>query len=447
MRRSTLCFFALLILLTAASLQAQSVVMISIDGMRPDYITDPKACNAEFPTLRSFLTHGTFAEGVVGVLPTVTYPSHTTLITGVEPARHGIVSNATFDPEGRNQGGWYWYAEDIKADTLWDAAARKGLVTASIGWPVTVGERNIRYNIPEYWRAWSDEDRKLVRALSTPEFYDALESKFRSIPVTNGSSVASDAALTDAAIWAITVKHAHLVTLHLASLDHEEHGHGPFSTEACRTLVELDKQVGKLEQAALANDPATVIAVVSDHGFSRTDHKVNLNAALVRAGLITMGGTNPAGIAAWKAITFGGGGSTAIVLHDPADKATEEAVRTLLQTLAADPANGIGAVLEKADIEKLGGAPTASFFVDFRLGYQMGWASKGDLVTPAPNTGSHGYLPTHPELRASFFIRGRGIAVGRDLGVIDMRQIAPTLAHLLGIKLKDAQQPPLKISY
>ncbi len=447
MRRSIISFLAGMILFTAASLQAQSVVMISIDGMRPDYITNPKACGAEFPVLRSFLSQGSYAEGVVGVLPTVTYPSHTTLITGVEPARHGIVSNATFDPENHNQGGWYWYAEDIKADTLWDAAARKGLVTASIGWPVTVGQRNIRYNIPEYWRAWTNEDRKLVRALSTPDFYDALETKFRSIPVTNGSSAASDAAMTEAAIWAISVKHARLVTLHLASLDHEEHGHSPFSAEACQTLVELDKQVGKVEQAALASDPAAVIAVVSDHGFSRTDHKVNMNAALVKAGLITMGGSSPSGVAAWKAASFGGGGSTAIVLHDPSDKTTEDAVRTLLHTLAADPANGIGAVLEKSEIEKLGGFPTASFFVDFNLDYQMGWASQGDLVTSAPNTGSHGYLPTHPEMRASFFIRGRGIAAGRDLGVIDMRQIAPTIAQLLGVKLKEAQQPPLKLNH
>ena len=67
---------------------------------------------------------GSYASGVVGNLPTVTYPSHVTLLTGVAPARHGIVNNTTFDPQQNNQGGWYWYASDITAPTLWDAAAK-----------------------------------------------------------------------------------------------------------------------------------------------------------------------------------------------------------------------------------------------------------------------------------------------------------------------------------
>ncbi len=76
------------------------------------------------PNLRAFMADGAYAQGVRGVLPTLTYPSHTTLLTGASPAKHGIVDNTTFDPLLRNQRGWYWYAEDIKVPTLWDAAAR-----------------------------------------------------------------------------------------------------------------------------------------------------------------------------------------------------------------------------------------------------------------------------------------------------------------------------------
>ncbi len=432
-----------LVLLAATSLVAQApVVMVSIDGMRPDYITNPKTCGIEFPTLRAFLTEGSYAEGAVGVLPTVTYPSHTTLVTGVEPARHGILSNATFDPENRNLGGWYWYGEDIKADTLWDAAARNGLVAASLGWPVTVGKRNIRYNIPEYWRARNDEDNKLLRALSTPEIYDAMVPFYGAARANHSPVLSVDIALTGAAIWAIQHQ-AKLVTLHLPALDHEEHEHGPFSSEACNALAEMDRQVARLEKAAFDVDPNAVVAVVSDHGFSRTNHKLNLGLALIRAGLITPGGAT--GVAEWKAAVFPAGGLAAIVLHDPSDKATTEAVRALLHNLAADPANGIAAVLEKPEIEKLGGFPNASFVVDLNLDYQLGYAWEGALVTPAANTGSHGYLPTHPEMRSSFFIRGRCIAAGRNLGVIDIRQIAPTVAQLLGVKLKDAQLSPLNL--
>jgi predicted AlkP superfamily pyrophosphatase or phosphodiesterase len=433
----------LLFLLSAAMAFAQSpVVLISIDGMRPDYITNPKACTSAFPVLRHFLTEGTYADGVTGVLPTITYPSHTTLITGVEPARHGIWGNSTFDPESTNQSGWYWYAEDIKADTLWDAAARKGLITASVGWPVSVGQRNIRYNIPEYWRARNAEDRKLLRALSTPELYDATEKRLHTISESGDAALDPDAAYVQAAIYAIAHEHARLVTLHLITLDKAEHEHAPFSPQACQILSELDKQVGLVEQAAVAANPDAVVAVVSDHGFARTDYRVNLMVPFIKAGLIKLG--LHAGDE-WKAAFFPAGGSVAVVLHDSNDKATEEAVRTLLHQLADNPANGIGAILEKPEITKLGGFPNSAFVVDLQIGYQLGYASQGELITPAPSTGSHGYLPSHPEMRASFFLRGNGIAAGRDLGVVDMRQIAPTLAEILGVTLKDARQPPLNV--
>src|ERR1700688_986815 len=95
------------------------LVMISVDGMRPDYITEADAHGAKVPNLRRFLKEGAYAEGGVGVVPTVTYPSHTTLVTGVWASKHGILANATFDPLRQNQDGWYWYTEDTHVPTLW----------------------------------------------------------------------------------------------------------------------------------------------------------------------------------------------------------------------------------------------------------------------------------------------------------------------------------------
>src|SRR5262249_11813026 len=99
--------------------------------------------------------------------PSVTYPAHTTLVTGVSPARHGIVNNVVFDPFERNEGGWYWYAADLRVSTLWDVAADAGIDVANATWPVTVGAR-IRYNLPQFWRAKNEEDEKLLSQISTP---------------------------------------------------------------------------------------------------------------------------------------------------------------------------------------------------------------------------------------------------------------------------------------
>ncbi len=87
---------------------------------------------------------------------------------------------------------------------------------------------------------------------------------------------------------------------------------------------------------------------------------------------------------------------------------------------------------------KRGGFPEASFLVDFKDGYDPGGAFAGAVVEDAPSTGMHGYLPSRPAMRSAFLIQGEDIAQGRDLGVIDMRQIAPTLAGLLKIDLPTA---------
>src|ERR1700738_859817 len=98
-------FFAAVPAIAQGQQQTPLLVMISVDGMRPDYITGADAHGAKVPNLRRFPKEGAYAEGVVGIVPTVTYPSHTTLVTGVWPAKHGIFANTTFDPLQQNQTG------------------------------------------------------------------------------------------------------------------------------------------------------------------------------------------------------------------------------------------------------------------------------------------------------------------------------------------------------
>src|SRR6266480_5516283 len=91
----------------AQNLPPIPLVLISIDGMKPDYVLDADKHGLRIPNLRRFPAEGTYASGVAGVLPTVTYPSHTTMVTGVSPTRHGIIANTSFDPFGKNLEGWF----------------------------------------------------------------------------------------------------------------------------------------------------------------------------------------------------------------------------------------------------------------------------------------------------------------------------------------------------
>ncbi len=133
------------------------------------------------------------------------------------------------------------------------------------------------------------------------------------------------------------------------------------------------------------------------------------------------------------------------MLKDPADTASKARIAEILHRLAADPANGIDRVVEGADVAALGGYPGASFVIGMKLGFAIGGAYDAPLLVAHEQTGTHGYLPDIPECYASFLIAGKGIAAGRNLGVIDMRRIAPTLAQALGVRLKDADQPPLPV--
>ena len=137
------------------------VILISIDGLMPSAYTDP-ALAPYTPNLRALAR-----DGVVGVLPTVTYPSHTTLITGVEPARHGIYDNQIFDPEGRSNGAWYWYADAIQVPTLPMAARARGLRAGAVTWPVTIG-MDLDYLAPEYIGSKHDESVSMLKVLSRP---------------------------------------------------------------------------------------------------------------------------------------------------------------------------------------------------------------------------------------------------------------------------------------
>ena len=414
--------------------------------MHPNYVLKADEYGLRIPNLRRFLSEGVHAAGVRGVLPTVTYPSHTTILTGVWPAKHGIYANETWDPLRKNQGGWYWYAEDIRVPTLWQAAARAGYTVGSISWPVSVGAPGIAYNIPEYWRAQTNDDLKLLRVISTPGLLQELQKTAGDYAVSLDAAEAGDRDRTRYAIALIRQKGVRLLTLHLAALDHVEHSDGPFSARARQALEEIDAMVGQVAAAMREADPRAAICIVSDHGFGAAEHRLNLDVAFVQAGLITL---DPKAriptIADWKAQPWIQSGSAAIILKNPNDASTHARVDELLHRLAGDPNNGIDRILDRKAVADLGGAPNAAFWVDMKTNFLIGSALAGPLVEPIALHGAHGYAPTHPELSASFLLAAPDARHGYNLGLIDMRSIAPTVASVLGIPFPSADLEALPV--
>ena len=424
--------------------RAPLVLLISVDGMKPEAVIDAPSHGLKVPNLRAFMADGVYAGGVRGVLPTLTYPSHTTLLTGASPAKHGIIDNTTFDPLLRNQRGWYWYAEDIKVPTLWDAAAAAHLATANIYWPVSVGAA-ITYNLPQIWRAGTDDDLKLQRASSTPGLEQELSAELGRYPGGMEETVAEDEIRARFAIRLLEKKHPSFFTVYLTGLDTEEHASGPFSQKSNETLERLDAVVGSLRAAAEKAAPGrATICVVSDHGFAAVEHDVNLYAAFREAGLFSIDKDNK--VTSWKAMLWPAGGSAAVMLADPTDEQLLAQVKALLDKLAGDPANGIDRIWSQREIQRAGGFPNAAFLVSLKIGYEMAYSLSMPLIAKPSNLGMHGYVPERTEMRSSFFIVGPHILKGKSLGEIDMRQIAPTLANILHIRLAGAELQGIELN-
>ena len=437
-----------LFLLTAAAALAsapRAVLLISIDGLRPDYVLEADKYKVSVPHLSGLARDGAYATGVRGVLPTATYPSHTSIITGAAPARHGIVANHPFGHAVKDLDVWYYYAEDLRAPTLWDAATQGGYVTGSVSWPVTVGATSIRWNIPEYALTRTPEDVKLTRGASTPGLMKELEEKAGEYLTEVSDAIKRDWARTRYAAEMIRQKHTRFITVHLAATDNQQHRHGPFSPQAFKALEEIDRMVGELRDAIRAEDPRAAVCIVSDHGFAPVSKVLWLDAAFVKAGLITLKGkentVEKAGITDWVARPWHAGGSASIRLKNPKDAEAKAKVKALLDSLAADSENGVAAILDEAQIREMGGDPEATFWVTMRAGWSVSPTLQPSIVSIVSARGTHGHSPTLPEVAATFIVAGEGIAAGRNLGSIDMRSIAPTVAKFMGVPFPTAEAP------
>lgn len=431
---------AAILLLCGVPAAASPVLLVSLDGLRPDDISDAARRGIKVPVLAGLQRDGAHARGVIGVLPTLTYPSHTTLITGASPRRHGVANNLTFDPTQKNDTGWYWYAEDVRVPTLWQAAHAAGLATANVHWPVSVDAPGIDANLPQIWRKGTADDAKLLRALSIPGLLAAVEAKLGPYAQGIDESVEGDAVRVRFAAAILAQRKPQFMTIYLAGIDHAEHHDGPGSAGAIKAIEDTDALVGRLVTAARAAMPDVTVVVVSDHGFRAVANDVNLFRPFLDAGLITLGADGK--VAAWEAMPWLAGGAAAIRLALPDDAASLARVKTLLAKLAADPAYHIAAVLDAAQVAAAGGTSEASFFVAMQPGYETGIDPTAPVTKPSTYKGMHGYLPSDPAMRSTLIVAGPDVAHGRDLGVVDMRAIAPSIARILGVALPAAEAKP-----
>jgi predicted AlkP superfamily pyrophosphatase or phosphodiesterase len=418
------------------SAQENHVVLISIDGLRPEFYMDAQW---GMVNVRQGMKTGAYAEGVRGSFPTVTYPSHTTIVSGVLPAKHGIYYNTPVEPLGIT-GKWFWYYKDIKVPTIWTAAKDAGLKTAGVSWPVTVGAP-IDYNLPEYvilpqGKGEKKDEIKAMSQESNPkelfqEVQDYAIGKF----AENGATIdfyTSDQNKSRMAAYILKRYKPAFLAIHIALLDHYEHEEGRDGDKVRSAIVGADVAIKTImdavEVAGMSKN--TTFIITGDHGFVDIHTQFKPNVMLNKLGLY-----DDANKDAWKAYFQQSGGSAFLHLRDPKDKATLEKIKKGLSELP----EGIQKtyhVLDKDALTKAQGDPNAFMALAANQGFSFGASATGDMLVPASG-GTHGYLPTDfKEIQTGFVAFGKGIKQGTVLPLIGQEDIAPLIAKLLNLNLK-----------
>jgi predicted AlkP superfamily pyrophosphatase or phosphodiesterase len=424
------------------------VILVSVDGLAGFYLDDPAA---DLPTLRRLAAKGARAEGLVCSFPTVTWPNHTTLVTGVTPTRHGVIGNGYID---RKSGQRVALIPDplfdkdqiVKTPTVYDAAHRAGLDTAAIIWPATRNARTLNWTVPDMFEADSWERFGTRHWLAELRRQHIPVDQYGQWVKESSGGVQRDWLYARMAAQLLKTHAPNLLLIHFVEPDHVQHRVGPRTPDAYWSASFADDRIRDLVEAVEASPKKdkTTIFVCSDHGFFPIDKEIRVNLLLKQLGLLTVEGSK---ITKRSAYAIAEGGACQIAILNPA--VSTETRKKLSDELAK--LEGVDRVIGADEFATVG-QPTPQqdpnapdIWVAAKSGYSFGDGFSGEEVVTARSTrgGTHGYLPDQPDMLGTFVAAGPAIRPRTRLGKISNLDVAPTIARILRIDLPNTDGKPL----
>ena len=367
--------------------QQHYVVLVSLDGFRWDYARRDHATH-----LLALGRQGVWApEGMLPSYPSLTFPNHLSIVTGLYPEHHGIVANHFYDPARKQpysmtnakdvtDGSWY------AGEPLWSLAESKGMRTACLLWPGSEAEI----------------------AGERPTWYARFDEK------TQGSAAAEQARIDDAAalLRLPEDQRPHFIAIYYWEPDHEGHKYGPDAPETRAAELKMDAQVGKLKAALDATGLPIDLVVVSDHGMARSQGGwIDLDQFADLKGFETEG-----------ALLYAEDEADRARVYDQLKHASSEFTVYRLKNVPADlnfnanPRAGDPVIVATGPYAIRAHAPAA-----------------GD-AGGKPTLGMHGFDPRLiPEMKASFFAAGPDLVAGKTVAPFENVNLYPWMAHMLGL--------------
>lgn len=432
--------FTLLMGLTsiASGASDRHVVVVCIDGFAAYLLDDPKA---PVPTLRKLAKEGAVANGGMKVSnPSVTWPNHTTLMTGVRPEKHGVLANGVLvrgasgvpvfvDPKKDKQ-------DLVRVPTLFELAHAKGLTTADVNWPCTRGDRSLDDSLPDAPDQITHMTPRLrAELIKLGVLVDATDKSFAA-----NSSAGKDLIWTETARHIIRTRKPNLLVLHLLNCDSTQHAEGaqspPGYTANAYADMCLARVLAAIDEAGIRD--ATTVMVVADHGFTLTPKAIRPNVVLRQNGLLRVGTGGKIVEAQVHVIPEGG-----IGLVYCTDPATASQDRKRVQELLTGQ-EGVTAVLVPDQFAGYGlphpreYSQAPDLVIVAKDGYGISGSAEGEALVASGiearvSAGSHGFVSEEPKMNAVCVLSGADIRPGVRLKNVENIDVAPTVARLLGL--------------
>ena len=359
------------------------VVLVSFDGFRPDYLD--RFDTGGFDRLART---GVVADGLIPVFPSLTFPSHYSIATGMYPEHHGIVGNRFYDPirdeefDRREsvdaQDGSWWGGEPI-----WVTAERQGMVAAAQFFPGS--EADIDGIRPTDWRPYDSRVRNADRVAQVLDWLARSPSE-----------------------------RPHLITTYFSLVDSAGHAEGPDGPGVGRAVGSADRLMEQLLNGIerLPFGDQVYLVVVSDHGMTRVrgERQIVLGEAVDLQGV--------------RAVPTGPGMS----LHVGGDTVHSTRLRDQFNASA----NGARAFVRSEVPEHLH-ARASPRIGDVLIVPEEGVSVvfRRDSTSPV---GMHGWDPTLPSMHGIFLMRGPHLDSGQRIDAFESIHVYPLIAHVLALR-------------
>jgi predicted AlkP superfamily pyrophosphatase or phosphodiesterase len=369
-----------------------TVILVSIDGYRADY-------NSLFspPNLQELERAGVSAKGLRPAYPSKTFPNHYTLVTGMTPAHHGIVSNEFYDSATKKSfaisdknavrdGSWYL------AEPIWLMAEHAGMRTASYFW---VGsEANIDGAYPNYYFNYSDQvsnSDRVDRALQWLKLAPELRP--------------------------------HLIMVYFSVVDTSAHLYGTKSPQMRDAVMQVDQQIGRLREGVKAS-PNTNLVVVSDHGMADLDP--------MKVALIDESSEVAELLPKFK--VTGRGPQMQFYLNDGEAPANIARMKSALDRYAKANHKNFRVITAPKDFMALKYGPT-SRTGDLVIDPELPWVVGTKGAPPAFKGGNHGWNPKNSVMHGIFYAEGPAFRPHAILSTVDNINVTPLLLKVLDLPI------------